>query len=270
MLSQPTLFLLFALAGWLTGPSQDTVIDQPDPFALEIPSLQTGLRRAIDSPDIHVPAGLVVSRFRVWLLDPYAQRINYSGLMASLNGQSLATIKTSGSGSEGKYLDIDLTRRPDLIIKGGKHVVEVQARETIQGGSVSGVVYRTSFVLLVGPNRGGGGGREQPSISCQSILAPIDPSLPPEDRTVPRLNLEEPFQPVDGSSPGPLRVRVRGQAVDAGGDPLALFVNGVAANSPPGTQRGREQKGRQQVPSGDSSVVRSSRGDPGDSKRDHR
>jgi hypothetical protein len=248
MFTLPRLMLLFALSGWAIGSFQETTVDLPDPFAIEIPALQTGVIRAVDRPDIQIPAGVAVTRFRVWLLDPYAQRVNYSGLTASLNRQSLPAGRASGSGREGRYLEIDLTRHPGLALKTGKNVVEVQAREVIQGDSVGGIVYRTSFVLLVGASGGAGVGSGQPSVVCLSIPAPGDPNLPPIDETVPRLSLEEPFQPVDGSSPGPLRVRIRGQAVDAGGDPLALFVNGVAANSPPGTQRGREQKRRQQAP----------------------
>ena len=247
MLTLPRLMLFFALSGWVVGSFQDTTVDLPDPFAIEIPALQTGVIRAVDRPDIQIPAGVAVTRFRVWLLEPYAQRINYSGLTATLNRQSLPVGRTSGSGKEGKYLEIDLTRHAGLAIKAGKNVVEVRAREDIEGESVGGLVYRSSFVLLAGSSGRVEVAGGQPSVVCHSIPASGDPNLPPVDETVPRLTLEAPFQPVDGSVPGPLRVRIKGQAVDAGGDPLTLFVNGTAPNPPP-AWRGGNQKGRKQVP----------------------
>ncbi|NDD63784.1 MAG: hypothetical protein EBZ36_07375, partial [Acidobacteria bacterium] len=134
-----------------------------------------GLRKAVEGTDINLPTGVRVTRFRVWLLEPYAQRVNYSGFTASLNGQSLATSKRSGSGTEGRYLDIDLTRRADLAMSGAKNVVEVQAREEARDGEGGAVVYRTSFVILIGGPPGRAVGVERPAISCQSIPAVVDP-----------------------------------------------------------------------------------------------
>ena len=244
MLLLPSLLLVSTLGGWLTGQAQETVIDQPSAFAIEIPSLQTGIRRAVDGPDLHLPAGVVVSRFRVWLLEPYAQRIEYSGLTASLNGQSLATLRR-GSRRDGKFLEIDLTLRPDLIIRGGKAAVEVQAREITDQEAGSRMVYRTLFLLLIGSHGGGGNERNPLSITCRSVPAPVDPNLPPTDSIVPRLEMEEPSQPIDGTAPGALQVRIRGRAIDPGGDPLVLLVNGAAVNRPREVPRSSRRSGEQ-------------------------
>lgn len=235
MRSLPIMFLLSVLSGIFNAPPQGRVIDQPDPFAIEFPGILGGLRKAVDGADISLPTGVRVTRFRVWLLEPYAQRIGYSGFTASLNGQSLATIKKSGSGIEGKFLDIDLTRRADLALSGAKNVIEVQAREEAREGGGGAVVYRASFVILFGGPPGGRvGGGERPAISCRSIPAAVDPSLPPADQTIPRLLIEEPSQPIEGVAAGPLRVRISGRVVDKAGDSLTLFINGreVASSLP--------------------------------------
>lgn len=235
MRALPIMFLLSVLSSVFTGPPQGRVIDQPDPFAIEFPGILGGLRKAVEGTDINLPTGVRVTRFRVWLLEPYAQRVNYSGFTASLNGQSLATIKRSGSGTEGRFLDIDLTRRADFSMSGAKNVVEVQAREEAREGGAGAVVYRTSFVILVGGPPGRAAGIERPAISCQSIPAAVDPSLPPADQTIPRLTIEEPSQPVEGAASGPMRVRVRGEVIDKAGDSLTVYINGreVTSSLPP-------------------------------------
>ena len=48
MFCLPTLILLCTFPGWTAVPFQNPSVDLPDPFAIEIPALQTGVIRAVD------------------------------------------------------------------------------------------------------------------------------------------------------------------------------------------------------------------------------
>src|SRR5262249_14168591 len=158
---------------------------------------------------------------KLWLLDPYAGRVNYSGFKASLNGKSLGTVTKPMSGAHGKFLDIDLRQNPDLRLVSGKNVIEVTARE-IESGRTD----RCSLFLW--PGASGAQKHEPdpalPEIRCESLLAPEDLNAPTNDHQPPRLTLFEPKTAIDATLPGELKLRVSGEASDDSGKVVSVTV----------------------------------------------
>src|SRR5262245_10638150 len=124
-------------------PQSQQVVDAREPFAIELPESNSGLMEATKTIDVAIPPDKQITRLKLWLLDPYAGRVNYSGFKASLNSKSLGTVAKPLSGAHGKYLDIDLRQNPDLRLTPSKNVIEVTAQERELGRTS-----RTFFVIL--------------------------------------------------------------------------------------------------------------------------
>jgi hypothetical protein len=224
-------FLICFLAAWfLPGTFVQQTVDLRDPFAIELPEINSGVIDAVKTIDVPIPSTPTITRVKLWLLEPYASRVNYSGFKASLNSKSLGVVAKPMAGANGKYLDIDLRLHPDLRLGPGKNVIEVTARET-----ESGRTYRCSFVLLrgSGPVLKSGGDGSPEDIRVESILAPEDPNLPIADRQAPKLTLFEPKGAINADAPGSLVVRVAGEASDDRTAFVWVGVNGRSIVSPP-------------------------------------
>lgn len=235
------LFVGFLPATFISAATQVTqTIDTREPFGIELPEMNTGLMEAVKTTDVFIPPGKRITRLKIWLLNPYADRVSYSGLKASLNGKSLATVVKPLAGSHGKFLDVDLRINPDLRLAPGKNVIEITARE-----SESGRLYRCSFVLL--PGKGGLPASSAESISaeirCESIPIAEDPNLPVSDRQAPTLTLIEPKTTITATVPGAINVRVSGEASDNKGIIASVTVNGqlVAASPKPTSSKSNKK-----------------------------
>lgn len=222
------------------SPQTAQTTDAREPFGVELPEINTGLIEAAKTTDVFIPPGKQITRLKLWLLNPYADRVSYSGFKASLNGKSLATVARPLSGAHGKFLDVDLRVNPDLRLASGKNVIELTARE-----SESGRAYRCSFVLLSGAAAKLVGGAVAAEIRCEIILSPEDPSLPISDRQAPSLTLIEPKAAITATAPGALSVRVSGEASDDSGVIVAVTVNGrliAASPKPPSRKSNKKDK----------------------------
>ncbi|NBO66105.1 MAG: hypothetical protein EBU88_14910, partial [Acidobacteria bacterium] len=141
---------------------------------------------------------------------------------ASLNGQSLKVIGTTGSGTHGKFLRINLVGRSDFKIREDKNVIEVQARD-----AEAKTTYRTTFVLLSKMPVNSQDAPVPPAIrqiECRSILAPAEPGIPQIDKISPHLEIETPAMPIDAATRGTLQVRIKGRAFDSPGEQLTLRI----------------------------------------------
>ena len=224
-----SLILFFILA------FQQTV-DSRAPFAIELPELDTGLLHAATTTDVFIPPGRAITRFRLWVLNPYAGRIG-SRISARLSNQSLGIVGQTGSGRYGNYFEVDLRQNPDLHLSSGQNVIEVMAEERDPK-----LIYRCSFVLWPGTAK-------PPKPDCDRIgeevrtdyrLVPIDPGRPLNDRVAPQIILTEPSAML-ATTGAPLTVRVAGEATDENGRVVAVTVNGqtLAASPRPGPRAGR-------------------------------
>ncbi len=202
------------------------------PFGIELPEMATGILPAEAHFDISIPAGQSITRIKLWVLEPYAERVGYN-ISASLNDQALSTISKTGSGLKGKFLDVDLRRNPNIKLKPGKNTLEITARE-----GLSGIAYRCSFVLLTGqarqpanrPSLAEGCATE---ISVATYLAPEDPHVLQNDRVAPQLTLTSPSAALTAAATSQ-SVRVTGSAIDGEGVVRTITVNGqMVANTPP-------------------------------------
>ena len=133
------LLLLALLIGALpaafstAAPQTSQITDAREPFAIELPEIGSGLLEAAKITEVFIPPGKQITRLKLWLLNPYADRVTYSGLKASLNGKSLAIVAKPLSGTHGKFLDVDLRQHPELRLLLSKNVVEITAYESESG-----------------------------------------------------------------------------------------------------------------------------------------
>jgi hypothetical protein len=247
------LFFVVALdaAGDRTRAAQE-VFDLREPFAIELPELNTGLLRAKHITDVPIPPGSVVTRFRLWVVNPYASLVGYR-IYAELfgpsrQGKALSIVGMKQSGKYGNFFDVDLRQKPDIRLNSGKNIIEVRATE-----SVSQITYRCSFVLLAGvadvlrPECDPG----DAAIRVDRWLTPLDPAIPLKDRTAPEITLAEPQASI-ASSAEPIKVRVAGTAVDDSGIVVAVSANAqvVAVPAPPG-KKSKESKKQDKTASPD-------------------
>ncbi|HMY77036.1 MAG TPA: hypothetical protein PLQ88_34775, partial [Blastocatellia bacterium] len=161
------------------------------PFGIELPEMAPEILPAEAYFNISIPAGRSITRIKLWVLEPYADRVGYN-ISALLNDQALSSVSKTGSGLKGKYLDINLLQNPNIKLKTGKNTLEVMARE-----ARSGITYRCSFVLMLGQTKAAA---NRPSlaegcateISISAHLAPVDPHVLQSDRTAPQVTLTSP------------------------------------------------------------------------------
>ena len=213
--------------------------DAREPFGIEVPEINTGLIEAMKTTDVFIPPGKQITRLKLWLLNPHADRVSYSGFKASLNGKSLATVVKLLSGAHGKFLDVDLRLNPDLRLAPGKNVIELTARE-----SESGRTYRCSFVLLPGAGNAAKPAAEPvvAEIRCEAIPVPEDPNLPVSDRQAPSLTLIEPKTAITATAPGAISVRVSGEVSDNSSAVTSVTVNGQLIAASPKPTPGKSNK----------------------------
>src|SRR5262249_1033345 len=213
----------------------------------------SGLMEATKTINVPIPSGKQITRLKLWLLNPYAGRVNYSGFKASLNSKSLGTVAKPLSGAYGKFLDIDLRQNPDLKLIPGKNVVEVTARE-----SESGMTYRCSFVLLPSSEGEQMLGTEPAftEIHCESLLTPEDPNAPISDRQAPHLTLFEPKTAINATSPDMFMVRVSGEASDDRGIVVSVTVTGQQIAATPARLPVEKSKKKNKTPTPDPATVK--------------
>lgn len=225
--------LLMAMLFWLcfslpTVNSQTGQQFQDDraPFGIELPELETGLLPASAHLEIPVPSKPVITRIKVWVVQPFADRVSYSRMQATLNGKSLSVKK--GSGLAGHFLDIDLRNNPTVVWDSAKNVLEVTAQE-----AKGNLTYRCSFVIL--PGNGSSAAARKPNntlaegcsseIRVETIPAPEDPHVLQNDRTAPQLTLTAP-QAAFNATTVAQTVLVAGSVSDDSGYVRSVTVNG--------------------------------------------
>lgn len=239
-------------AAFIPLPRAAQTTDAREPFGIELPETNSGLMEAIKTTDVFIPVGKQITRLKLWLLNPYADRVSYSGFKATLNSKSLATVAKPLSGLHGKFLDVDLRVNPDLRLTSGKNVVEVTARE-----SESGRIYRCSFVLLPGAGNPAKATAESviAEIRCETILAPEDPNLPASDRQAPSLVLSEPKNAIAAPDSGAIHVHVSGEVSDNSGVIVSVTVNGQQIAASPKLTSSKSNK-RDKTPLPDPATIK--------------
>ncbi len=225
--------LLIALLFWplisappATSQTSPKIVDDRAPFGIELPELDTGLLPAGAHLEIPVPAKPAITRIKVWVVEPFAGRVSYSRINATLNGQSL-TVKR-GSGLAGHFLDIDLRNNPNVIWDSSKNLLDVTAQE-----AKGNITYHCTFVLL--PGKGTPTAARQPNTSLaegcaseirvEALPAPEDPHVLQNDRAAPQLTLTAPTAAFNATSAAQT-VLVSGSASDDSG-----YVRSVTINS---------------------------------------
>ncbi|HMV47669.1 MAG TPA: caspase family protein, partial [Blastocatellia bacterium] len=194
------------------------------PFGIELPEMAPEILPAEAYFNISIPAGRSITRIKLWVLEPYADRVGYN-ISALLNDQALSSVSKTGSGLKGKYLDINLLQNPNIKLKTGKNTLEVMARE-----ARSGITYRCSFVLMLGQTKAAA---NRPSlaegcateISISAHLAPVDPHVLQSDRTAPQVTLTSPAAALNAAATVQ-SVRVTGSAGDTAGPVRTITING--------------------------------------------
>jgi caspase domain-containing protein len=93
------------------------------PFALELPDLGS-LR--ITLPVASIPS-TNVRTLRLYISNPYAEKIDYGKIYTSINGEAANTIQSIRSGRSGKVVTCDLESKPRFHLQPGKNVVEITA-----------------------------------------------------------------------------------------------------------------------------------------------
>jgi hypothetical protein len=224
-----------ALMSWPRAAARQTgpqIVDNREPFAIELPELNTGLLPAAAHLEIPVPSK-PLTRIKLWVVQPFATRIGYRGINATFNRQSLSTVSKKGSGLAGNFLDVDLRANPNLVWRADKNVLEITAQE--ERGNIT---YRCTFVLLPGkaattrparPTLAEGCATE---IRAETRLVPEDPHVLQSDRVAPQLTLTAPQAAFNATS-GAQTVVVTGTASDDSGIVRSVTVNGQLIASTP-------------------------------------
>ena len=238
-------FLVLSLVcalNWSGAPSAQQITrqieDSREPFALEIPEISSGLLTAMD---VTFPADRLITRLKLWVVSPYAERISYGHISAKLNDISLGPVAKPRAGLQGTFLDIDLRLQPTIKLLNGKNRIEILAQE-----DRTGKTYRCSFVLLPGKVNNVIAAPEAPdtTIRCTEAPAPADPHAPVSDHQAPHINLIEPQAALNATT-APLSVRVRGDATDNSGMVVSVTVNGQLI-APPQLSK-EEQKAKEKA-----------------------
>ncbi len=225
------IFLLVSILMLPTGALPQTgqqIIDDPAPFAIELPELNTGLLQASVHKVIEVKPGQTITRIKLWVLPPFAERVRYQ-INAQLNDQSLSSISQKKRGAEGYFLDIDLRQNPNLVWKKDSNRLEVTA---VDGR----VTYRCSFIFLSGKsvkqlNNDLSEGCQK-EIRTSTFPAPEDPNILQSDRVAPTLSVTAPQAAFRATSVAQ-SVVVSGSAVDDKGVIRTITVNSQLVASTP-------------------------------------
>lgn len=106
-------------------------------FEIELPDFDIA---PTSRPELKIPSANV-NYLLIHILNPFAERIDYSQISTSVNGQFTATISETFSGSRGKLVKINLTHLPGFQFVPGRNTVEVWARN--RGGRI----FYSSFVV---------------------------------------------------------------------------------------------------------------------------
>lgn len=239
------VFTLILIAGGFGLPGvngiQDrpSAIDDPEPFAIELPEIGTGLLKARNVRDISIPSNSKITRLILWVLQPYNQRFGYQ-INASLNGKALGTVSQKKSGRYGNFLDVNLTLQPGLLMTAGKNVLELTAYE-----SESRLTCRASFVISVGGRQTT---RQNPDsepgrIRYEKVLASSDSPVPNDDRTAPEVVITEPATAPEAADEV-FTLRVSGFATDDSGRVATISLNGRVIASAPAIKPDKKKKGK--------------------------
>ena len=235
--------LLISLLFWPSVAMPQTgrqIVDDRAPFAIELPELNTGILPAGAHLEIPVPAKPPITRIKVWVVPPFADRVGYRGINVMLNDQSLSTVTKKGSGTAGIFLDVNLSSNPNLQWKTDKNVLDVTAQE-----EKGNTIYHCTFVLL--PGKSSSVTRRQNAslaegcateVRTTTFLAPEDPHVLQNDRVAPQLTLTAP-QAAFNATTVAQSVLVAGSASDDGGIVRTITVNGQIVASAPVTKEKR-------------------------------
>jgi len=149
-----TLFVLLAaaLCAGALAPSHEPSHarphrpDEPDrrkPFALELPEIGT---QPITAPEVTIPH-VNLSRVRLRVYRPFADRIRFGKIYTRINGESANTVFNFNAATDGYVINGNLESKPRFRLQPGKNVIEITARED------SGQEYYASYVLLTADRR---------------------------------------------------------------------------------------------------------------------
>ncbi|HKZ78654.1 MAG TPA: caspase family protein [Pyrinomonadaceae bacterium] len=112
------------------------------PFSLELPDLGN-LR--ITLPVASIP-GANLRSLRLYIKNPYAERIDYGKIYTAINGEAANTIQSIRSARDGKIVTCDLESKPRFRLQPGKNVVEISAIDQDKRS------FYASYVLIASGN----------------------------------------------------------------------------------------------------------------------
>jgi Caspase domain len=146
------------------------------PFALELPEIGP---QAITAPEVTIPHANL-SRVRLRVYKPFADRIRYGKIYTRINGESANTVFNFNSGSDGYIINGNLESKPRFRLRPGKNVVEIIARED------AGREYYASYVLLTADRR------TESADSASDATVESLPVAAGDDRLPPTIYLTQP------------------------------------------------------------------------------
>lgn len=134
------LVVHFGPASSRTIPAQES--SPRAPFSLELPDL--GALR-ITLPVASIPSANLRS-LRLYISNPYAERIDYGKIYTAINGEAANTIQSIRSARDGKIITCDLESKPRFRLQPGKNVVEISAVDQDKRS------FYASYVLIASGN----------------------------------------------------------------------------------------------------------------------
>lgn len=196
------------------------VLDESErrkPFALELPEIGA---QPFTAPEVTIPH-VNLSRVRLRVYKPFADRIRYGKIYTRINGESANTVFNFNAAADGYVINGNLESKPRFLLRPGKNVIEIIARED------SGREYYASYVLLTADRRA-----EALDAGSETTVESV-PVVTGADRQPPTVYLSHPV--------GAARLtgdagafKVAGVVVDHVGV-ASVQVNGAAAKLQPAT-----------------------------------
>jgi hypothetical protein len=127
------------------------------PFAILIPELGGN---PVSTVDLAIPSP-AISTIKLFIKQPYADRIAYGKIYTRINGEAANTIQDVRPSSDGKVVTCNLESQPRFHLVPGKNVIEISAIDSNRQS------YYASYVLVAaGPGRN----RQSPNAEPRPVL----------------------------------------------------------------------------------------------------
>lgn len=208
-------------AGLISSSSAGVVtLDESErrrPFALELPELGP---QAITAPEVTIPHANL-SRVRLRVYKPFADRIRYGKIYTRINGEAANTVFNFNSAADGYVINGSLESKPRFRLRPGKNVVEIVARDD------AGREYYASYVLLTAERRADEAGGAVADATVETV-----PVAAGDDRQPPQIYLTQPVGAVRLKADS-ATFKVSGVVLDNSGAVASVTVDGRPAQLRP-------------------------------------